>query len=153
MLANLRSLTAELCESPVASSLRNVLGFPAARGERVAIVDDEEAMTTVTSTLLKRLGYSTVAYNCASRFKDAFEAAPNRVDLVVADVVMPGMSGVQLVHSLRDSGHEIPILLMTGFTVQPRLPLGPGSGRISFVRKPFSTAHLAQAVRRLLSAG
>src|SRR5688572_13937132 len=121
------------------------------RGERVAIVDDEEAMTTVTSILLKRLGYETVSFHSAAQFKEAFEAAPERIDLIVADVVMPGISGVQLVRSLRESGHQIPILLMTGYTVQKHLQPGGNDGRISFVRKPFTTTHLAQSVRRLLS--
>jgi two-component system, cell cycle sensor histidine kinase and response regulator CckA len=152
MLGYLRSKTTHLRDPAGASKRRALLDSLAmARGERVAIVDDEEAMTAVTSTLLKRLGYSTTSYNSASRFMEAFSAAPDRIDLVVADVVMPGMSGVHLVHALRDSGHDIPILLMTGYTVQPRLQPGGSAGRISFVRKPFTTAHLAQSVRRLLS--
>ena len=120
-------------------------------GERVAIIDDEAAMTSVTSSLLKRLGYSTVCYNSASHFKQAFDADPRGIDVVVTDVVMPGFSGVQLVRELRAAGHELPVLLMTGYPVERHLEPGGSSGRISFVRKPFSVAHLAQSVRRLLS--
>ena len=72
------------------------------RGERVAIIDDEEVMTSVTSAVLQRLGYSTVSYSSAARFVKAFNADPEHVDLVVTDVVMPGISGVQLVRLLRD---------------------------------------------------
>lgn len=122
------------------------------RGERVAIIDDEEVMTSVTSAVLQRLGYSTVSYSSAARFVKAFNADPEHVDLVVTDVVMPGISGVQLVRLLRDDGHDVPILLMTGFSVQARLEPGGGAGRISFVRKPFTPVHLAQSVRRLLSS-
>ena len=125
---------------------------PSARGECIAIVDDEEAITEVTSTLLKLLGYETVSFHSAAQFKEAFEAAPDQIDLVVADVVMPGISGVQLVRDLREAGHQTPILLMTGYMVQKHLQPGGSEGRISFVRKPFTTTHLAQSVRRLLSA-
>jgi DNA-binding response OmpR family regulator len=65
---------------------------------------------------------------------------------------MPGMSGIQLVRTLRESGHDVPILLMTGFNVQDRLQITGGFGRISFVRKPFTGEQLAQSVRRLLSS-
>ena len=109
-------------------------------------------MIAVTSALLERLGYATTSYSSAARFLKAFDAAPERVDLVIVDVVMPGMSGVQLVSALREAGYEIPILLMTGFSVQAYLKAGGTGGRISFVRKPFTTTHLAQSVRRLLSS-
>jgi two-component system, cell cycle sensor histidine kinase and response regulator CckA len=149
---NLRSPGIGLRNLSLGSTQRGISDCPSsARGERVAIVDDEEAMTTVTSILLKRLGYETVSFHSAAQFKEAFDAAPERIDLVVADVVMPGISGVQLVRALRDSGHQIPILLMTGYTVQKHLQPGGSEGRISFVRKPFTTTHLAQSVRRLLS--
>ena len=121
------------------------------RNERIAIVDDEEAMTSVTSALLERLGYSTLSYTSGARFLKALNAAPERIDLVIVDVVMPEMSGLQLVTALRAAGHEIPILLMTGFNVQRRLELSGSVGRIAFVRKPFSTIQLAQSIRRLLS--
>jgi FixJ family two-component response regulator len=122
------------------------------RGERVAIIDDEDAMTSVTSALLQRLGYATTSYNSAARFLKAFEAAPEKTDLAIVDVVMPQMSGVQLVSALRGGGYQVPILLMTGFSVKSRLEQAGASGRIAFVRKPFSTIHLAQSVRRLLSS-
>jgi CheY-like chemotaxis protein len=121
------------------------------RNERIAIVDDEEAMTSVTSALLERLGYSTLSYTSGARFLKALNAAPERIDLVIVDVVMPEMSGLQLVTAMRAAGYEVPILLMTGFNVQRRLELSGSVGRIAFVRKPFSIIHLAQSIRRLLS--
>ncbi|MGH7958342.1 MAG: response regulator [Opitutaceae bacterium] len=120
--------------------------------ERVAIVDDEEAMVTVTSAVLERWGYPTIQFTSAAHFLEAFAAAPERINLVVADVVMPGMSGLQLVRTLRDSGHDVPILLMTGFNVQDHLQTGGSSGRISLVRKPFTSGQLGQSVRRMLRA-
>jgi FixJ family two-component response regulator len=144
----------ETQDSVVTPGPRDVLEWHmAARGERIAIIDDEEVMTSVTTILLQRLGYSTVSYTSATRFIDAFEAAPERINLVLTDVVMPGMTGVQLVKTLRESGHDVPILLMTGFNVQSRLELGGTLGRISFLRKPFTVAHLAQSIRRMLSSG
>ena len=122
------------------------------RGERIAIVDDEEPITTITAALLQRWGYETAAYSSAGAFLKAFSATPKRFKLLLSDVVMPGMSGIQLVRTLRDSGCELPILLMTGFNVQERAQLAPRSGRIAFVRKPFTALQLEQSVRRMLTS-
>jgi DNA-binding NtrC family response regulator len=122
------------------------------RGERIAIVDDEEPITTITSALLQRFGHSTASYSSANGFLRTFSAAPEQFKLVLADIVMPGVSGIQLVHTLRDSGYDIPILLMTGFNVQDRAQLAPRSGRIAFVRKPFTAQQLDQSVRRMLAS-
>ena len=124
--------------------------FSVARGERVAVVDDEAAMATVTLALLQRLGYGTSSYNSAARFYKHFDAAPDRFSLVITDVVMPGMSGLQLVRALREAGHNVPVLLMTGYSMHGRLDTDEFSGRVAFIRKPFTSVHLAQSVRRLL---
>jgi FixJ family two-component response regulator len=124
----------------------------ASRVERIAVIDDEEAMTEMTATFLERWGYLSVEYPSADRFLRSFSAAPERFSLVIADVVMPEMTGLQLVRVLREAGHRVPMLLMTGFDVQDRLEMGDSSGRISFLRKPFTSVHLEQSVRRLLTA-
>lgn len=134
-----------------AESVASVFDAPG-RGERIAIVDDEEPIITVTSTLLQRWGHETAAYNSARAFLKAFSAAPSEFKLLLADVVMPGVSGIQLVRTLRDSGCNLPILLMTGFNIQDRVQLAPRSGRIAFVRKPFTAQHLDQSVRRMLAS-
>ena len=121
------------------------------RGERIAIIDDEEVMISVAKSVLKKLGYTTSTYDSASEFLSAYVERPDHVDLVLTDVVMPGMTGLQLAKQLRDTGHVVPILLMTGFSVRPKLEAGTSPGRISCVRKPVSPVHLGQAVRRLLS--
>jgi DNA-binding NtrC family response regulator len=124
---------------------------PPTRGEHIAIVDDEEPIITITSALLQRWGHETAAYSSANGFLKAFSAAPDKFKLLLADVVMPGMSGIQLVRTLRESGCELPVLLMTGFNVQDRAQLAPRSGRIAFVRKPFTALQLEQSVRRMLT--
>jgi two-component system, cell cycle sensor histidine kinase and response regulator CckA len=153
VLSYLHSRVAELRNSASAAIERGALRRRRAitQEERIAIVDDEEVMTSVTAALLQRLGYPTVSYNSPARFMKAFEAAPARIDLVVTDVVMPGITGIQIVRMLREAGYDVPILLMTGYGVQPRPQPGNAMGRISFIRKPFTAEHLAQSVRRLLT--
>jgi FixJ family two-component response regulator len=144
VLAYLHSRVMETAGSVAAAFARSP------RTTRIAIVDDEPDMAAITSELLEEIGYSTVSYTTAVDFMAAFMAAPDRIDLVVTDVVMPGTTGLQLVESLRQAGHDVPVLFMTGFELQNRLPPGGTAGRISFVRKPFTSTQLAQAVRRLV---
>lgn len=130
----------------------NVSEALAARGERVAVVDDESAMVTVTEKILQKMGYATASYLSGPRFLKAFEMNPDRFDLVVIDLVMPGMSGSQLIRKLREDGHDVPVLLTTGFELQARPEWSAAGGRTSFLRKPYSAAQLGQSVRRLLHA-
>jgi FixJ family two-component response regulator len=102
------SLAEPVDESAVTIDRNELRRQMSSRNERIAIVDDEEAMTSVAAALLGRLGYSTTSYSSGARFLKAFDAAPERFDLVILDVVMPGMSGVQLVSALRAAGHQFP---------------------------------------------
>ena len=79
----------------------------------MATTPDHERQLQEDAAQLQRLGYATISYPSAARFLKAFDAAPERIDLVIIDVVMPGMSGVQLVSALRQAGYDVPILLMT----------------------------------------
>ena len=151
MLRYLQSRVARSRTSPVAES-DSYPPFVTSRGERIAIVDDEAMMATVTAELLDHMGYATIKYSSAEKFIKAFEADPDHVDLIVSDVVMPDMSGIQLVRALREDGHNVPIVLMTGFSVQKSLQSAAGAGRIAVIRKPFTSAHLAQSVRRMLAS-
>jgi FixJ family two-component response regulator len=121
------------------------------RGEFVAIVDDEEAVLLVTEQALKRFGYATKIFNSTARFLKSFPAAGSGVDLLITDLTMPGISGLELTRKLRASGQELPVLLMTGFSKHLRPKSVEGLGKVSLLRKPFTTVHLAQSVRRALT--
>lgn len=121
-----------------------------ARGETIAVIDDEHAMASVTERVLQSFGYTTLSFASAEKFHAAYLTAPAGIDLVVTDQTMPGMTGFEMARRLRDAGHTLPILLMTGFSKQLRSEMVAQLGRATLLRKPFDRTTLGRAVRDLL---
>jgi two-component system cell cycle sensor histidine kinase/response regulator CckA len=113
-------------------------------GERVLLVEDEEAVRRVTQRILAGHGYNVV---CAADPAEALELATGaELDLVVTDVVMPGMSGPMLLAQLRGNAPRLPAIFMSGYTDRP----GVLPGDAAFLGKPFSRQALLTLVARAL---
>jgi CheY-like chemotaxis protein len=119
-------------------------------GESVLLVDDERDVRKFVSRILTEKGYRVTE---AARPSDAlrlFEEAPDDFDLLVTDLVMPEMNGVQLTHGLRQVRSGLKVLFISGYTgdesgVDPFEPRGEG-----FVQKSFEPTKLLDEVRRAL---
>jgi PAS domain S-box-containing protein len=107
----------------------------------ILAVDDDALILVNTAAMLEDLGHEvTIAYS--GREALAALAKMARVDLVVTDHAMPGMTGTQLVEEIRRSHPDLPVLLATGYA---ELPNGESS-KVPRLNKPFLQAHLAQAI-------
>jgi signal transduction histidine kinase/CheY-like chemotaxis protein len=128
---------------------------PLARGngERVLIVDDEEALLAVTSEVLKRLGYEPVAFADAAAALAEFETAPQRFDAVIADEVMPGLTGTELARSLRAGRADLPIVLVSGYIGPMMTERAMMAGVDEILKKPVQSRALAAALDRVLRRG
>jgi CheY-like chemotaxis protein len=120
------------------------------RGERILIVDDEEALVAVTTEALKRLGYEAEACADGVRALAVFEAAPERFDAVVTDEVMPGLSGTELAAALRRLRPGLPILLVSGYIGPKISERAADAGVDEILRKPLQSRELAAALARAL---
>ena len=125
---------------------------PVARGqgERVLVVDDEEALVAVASEALKRMGYAPIGCADGNAALAAFEAAGGAVDAVVADEVMPGLTGTQLARALRKRRPDLPILLVSGYTGPLLRERALGAGITEVLKKPVHSRELAAALARAL---
>lgn len=121
--------------------------LPIGRGERILIVDDEEALVRLGEEMVAALGYEAVGFDSATRALAAFRADPQAFDLVLADEIMPGMTGTQLAAALRAIRPHLPILLMTGYGGPVESPR-PDVREI--LRKPLVSADIARAIARHL---
>jgi signal transduction histidine kinase len=125
---------------------------PPARGngETVLLIDDEQAIMLLVEEMLAALGYEPVGFDSAAKALAAFRGEPARFDLVLADEVMPEMTGTELaaaVHALRP---ELPILLMTGHA-GPALPDRlRAAGVREVLKKPLLSRTIAEALARQL---
>jgi CheY-like chemotaxis protein len=128
---------------------------PLARGngERVLLVDDEEALLAVTSEVLKRLGYEPVAFPGAAAALAEFEAAPQRFDAVILDEVMPGLTGTELARTLRARRAGMAIVLVSGYIGPMMTERAMTAGVDEILKKPVQSRALAEALDRALKKG
>jgi signal transduction histidine kinase/ActR/RegA family two-component response regulator len=89
--------------------------LPIGRGETILIVDDEKPLVQLGEEMVAALGYEPIGFDDSTRALAAFRADPQRFDLVLADEIMPGMTGTRLAAALHAIRPDLPILLMTGF--------------------------------------
>jgi CheY-like chemotaxis protein len=117
----------------------------AAANEKILVVEDEEDVRRVIERILDAAGYRVV---CAERGEIALELAAATVfDLVVTDVVMPGMSGPQLIARLRETRPGLRALFTSGYTDRP----GALPDDAVFLSKPFSRRSLLEHVAQVLA--
>jgi PAS domain S-box-containing protein len=119
-------------------------------GERVLVVDDEEALVAVASEVLTRIGYDPVGCADGAAALAAFEAADGRIDAVIADEVMPGLSGTQLASALRKRRPDLPIVLVSGYTGPILTERALGAGVTEILKKPVQSREIAGALARAL---
>jgi two-component system, cell cycle sensor histidine kinase and response regulator CckA len=133
-----------------------VIVVPVRRGgggtETILLVEDEPSVRQVASRILRRKGYMVVeASNGAEALQRCAEQA-QEFDLIITDIVMPEMGGLELARRVRQTNPDVLILFTSGYTedaVQRRSFLEPGA---AFIEKPFTPARLAQRTREVLDS-
>ena len=118
------------------------------RGERVLVVDDEEALVAVTSEVLKHFGYEPVGCSDGTAALAAFDNG--HIDAVIADEVMPGISGTQLARALRGRRADLPIVLVSGYTGPILSERALAAGVTEILKKPVQSRDIASALARVL---
>jgi two-component system cell cycle sensor histidine kinase/response regulator CckA len=118
--------------------------------ERVLLVEDEPQVRAQARRLLERCGFSVLeAVNGADGLR-AFETHRDHIGVVVTDVVMPVLGGVEMVGRMRLLAPEVPVVFVSGFTAEDRgLPL---DARTAFVAKPYTLAALCGAIEGVVAA-
>jgi PAS domain S-box-containing protein len=120
------------------------------QGERVMVVDDEEALLAVTCESLKRLGYEPTGFADAGAALAEFERAPRHYDAILTDEVMPGFTGTQLATVIRGRRSDLPIILISGYVGSMITELATGAGVGEILKKPVHAQDLASALARVL---
>jgi PAS domain S-box-containing protein len=121
-----------------------------ARGdETVLVAEDDRSVRQLLVRVLRRLGYTVLEAACADEALPLSEGHDGPIHLLIADVVMPGMSGPKLAKRLRAARPEMRVLYISGYA-EPALG-APDDGRLaSFLHKPFETQALVRKVRHVL---
>jgi len=116
--------------------------------ERILVVDDD---SSVTSVLKRGLGYEGYTVDVASTGKEGMEIARQRSpDLVILDIMMPGIDGLEVCRRLRSVDEKLPILMLTAKDAVSDQVLGLETGADDYIVKPFVFEVLLARVRALL---
>jgi len=118
--------------------------------ERILIVDDEEQIVRMSQQILERLGYHVTVRTSSIETLEAFRAAPDRFDLVITDMTMPNMTGVQLTQKLIEIRSDIPVIICTGFSEKISEHKASTMGIRGYVMKPVIRSELAKKIREVL---
>jgi two-component system, cell cycle sensor histidine kinase and response regulator CckA len=116
--------------------------------EAILLVEDDDGLRDLFCAVLGKCGYEVTIAASGREALAAVHRRAGRFALVVSDVVMHGMSGVELARCLRAEGESVPILLLSGYG---EADLASVAGHaVTFAEKPLAPAMLARRVRELL---
>ena len=120
-------------------------------GQRsILLVEDEESLRKLTRSTLQDMGYAVLEAKDAFEAMDIVKGSGSAVDLLLTDVVMPGMSGRALAAELSPLLPEMKVLYMSGYTDGAIATHGVLESGISILRKPFSCDELTRRVAEVL---
>ncbi|ADW17275.1 histidine kinase [Desulfobulbus propionicus DSM 2032] len=124
---------------------------PMPRGsEHILLVDDEKSIADVTTSMLERLGYKVTVRISSYDALEAFRNLADRIDLLIADLTMPQMTGLQLYREIKKIRPEVKVIICTGFSEQLDSRKSRAIGIEGFLHKPVVMADLARCVRTVL---
>jgi PAS domain S-box-containing protein len=118
--------------------------------ETILLVEDEDLVRSLAQRVLEGKGYRVFAAQCGADALDLFSTIPGRIDLLVTDVVMPGMGGRMVAERLRELQSDLRVLFMSGYTSDEVLRQGIEAERVHFLQKPFTPDGLFRKVRDVL---
>jgi PAS domain S-box-containing protein len=113
----------------------------------VLLVEDDDMVRRMTAAILKKIGYSVVLAESPIEALAFFKKEDTPIDLLITDVVMPQMSGAELVAKINKIKPEVKVLYMSGYTENVIVRQGVLKEGIHFVQKPFSMNDFARKVR------
>jgi len=120
--------------------------------ENILLVDDEDAVLEVNREILKTLGYQVIAAGSGSEAIELFRDGKG-IDLVLLDMIMPGMSGADTFDVLKSINPSIKVILLTGYSLDGQAARILENGCRGFIQKPFRISNLSHMIRKVLNNG
>jgi signal transduction histidine kinase/ActR/RegA family two-component response regulator/ABC-type uncharacterized transport system substrate-binding protein len=139
-------------QEPIAAS-PELKPAPSGHGERILVVDDEQLVANIVAGMLRRLGYEVTTCAGAEQALERLAAEPDGWALLLSDLNMPRMTGLDLIRHLRANGNAVPCLLASGFVDSARTEAEASAlGIGAILDKPFTKDSLGRAVAAELAA-
>jgi DNA-binding NtrC family response regulator len=125
---------------------------PAADNDKrtVLVADDELSMRELLSLVLETEGYRVLLAASGREALDSFREERESIDLVIQDLKMPGMDGVDLLRQLKAEAPDVPVIVITAFSTWDSAVEAMRLGAYDYIRKPFDTDTIRSVVRRAI---
>ena len=145
------TFTVYLAAEPCKKTRRDEPVYQASRGnETILIVDDEATIREVASDILGSLGYEVLSAASGREALTIYDQKKNNIDLVIVDILMPGMGGCELLEKLKVSNSGVKAILSSGFSEETDAVRDIKSDHIDFLPKPYRVNEISEIVRKNL---
>jgi putative two-component system response regulator len=115
-------------------------------GTNILVVDDEPLVLNSLSGLLRELGYSVISCKNGKEAMDKF--IESKIDVVLTDIKMPKVSGIDLLENIHNINKETPVILMTAYTQMEMAVAGIRHGAFDFIIKPYNPEYLVYSIEK-----
>ena len=118
--------------------------------ETILLIDDEEMVLNVSREILQALGYKVIASKNGREAVDMYRSRVNEIDLVVVDMIMPDMSGLEVFKELKSINPGIIVILSSGYSINGAAAKIMEQGCNGFIQKPFDLQQISHKIREVL---
>jgi two-component system cell cycle sensor histidine kinase/response regulator CckA len=118
--------------------------------ETVLLVDDEEMIIEVGSAMLEKLGYKVITAKSGESAIELISRKTDDVDIVILDLIMPGIDGEETFDQIRQFNRKIPVLISSGYAIEGQAANVMRKGCNGFIQKPFNISELSHTIRKTI---
>lgn len=120
--------------------------------ETILLVDDEQIIIEVARDMLEILGYKVIAAQTGQEAINIYSRQKGEIDLVIQDMVMPGMNGADIFQALKKINASVKVILASGYIMNQQITAIMAQGCRAFMPKPFRLEDLSAKVREVLDS-
>ena len=121
------------------------------RGEEtILLVDDADMILDVGKEILEALGYTAFIARSGKEAIEVYENNKEKIDLIILDMIMPGMGGGEVYDQLKEINRDIKVLLSSGYSIEGQATEILKQGCDGFIQKPFNIEKLSCKIREIL---
>ena len=121
------------------------------RGEEtILLVDDTDMILDVGKEILEALGYAVFLARSGKEAIEVYENNKEKIDLIILDMIMPGMGGGEVYDQLKEINRDIKVLLSSGYSIEGQATEILKRGCNAFIQKPFNIEKLSHKIREIL---